>query len=203
MLLPSRISALSASVEFWRRILVSNVTRDIISPALYASDTMTKWQSHTYLIALGSNVRHVRYGAPPKVLAAALEEMENCGIELLDVAATISSRPLGPSLRLYANSAAVICTEHDPARLLAALQKIEAKFGRNRSGSRWRARTLDLDIVLWSGGIFASSALAIPHQEFRERDFVLGPAAEIAGEWRDPVTNLSMRQLAYRLNRPN
>ena len=45
--------------------------------------------------------------------------------------------------------------------------------------SRWRARVLDLDIVLWSAGPWASERLVIPHGEFRRRAFVLGPAAAI------------------------
>jgi 2-amino-4-hydroxy-6-hydroxymethyldihydropteridine diphosphokinase len=33
------------------------------------------------------------------------------------------------------------------------------------------------------------------------RHFVLGPAAAIAAGWRDPVSGLTVRQLAARLNR--
>jgi 2-amino-4-hydroxy-6-hydroxymethyldihydropteridine diphosphokinase len=55
--------------------------------------------------------------------------------------------------------------------------------------------------VLWSGGIFAAPDLAIPHPLFRQRDFVLRPAAAIAPDWRDPVSNLSLRQLLARLRK--
>jgi 2-amino-4-hydroxy-6-hydroxymethyldihydropteridine diphosphokinase len=58
---------------------------------------------------------------------------------------------------------------------------------------------LDLDIVLWSGGAWASPGLTIPHPRFRTRQFVLGPAASIAPTWRDPLSGLTLRQLAYRL----
>jgi len=37
---------------------------------------------------------------------------------------------------------------------------------------------------------------------FRTRRFVLDPAVEIAGHWRDPLTGLSLRHLAARLTRP-
>jgi 2-amino-4-hydroxy-6-hydroxymethyldihydropteridine diphosphokinase len=87
------------------------------------------------------------------------------------------------------------------ARTAGQLQSIEARFGRRRRGQRWRARVLDLDIVLWSGGAWASPGLIVPHVAFRERLFVLGPAAKIAGDWRDPVTGLSLRQLLARLKR--
>ena len=81
---------------------------------------------------------------------------------------------------------------------LEHLQSIEEKFGRERRGQRWRARTLDLDIVLWSGGAWHSTTLSIPHPLFREREFVLRPAAEIAADWRDPVSGHTLRQLARR-----
>ena len=114
----------------------------------------------------------------------------------------MTSRPLGPSQRDYANAAAVIETALRPRELLRELQRIELDFGRRRRGRRWGARTLDLDIVLWDGGVFSDDALAIPHGHFRERDFVLGPAAAIAGRWRDPVTGLSLAHLHARLTKP-
>jgi 2-amino-4-hydroxy-6-hydroxymethyldihydropteridine diphosphokinase len=57
---------------------------------------------------------------------------------------------------------------------------------------------LDLDIVLWSGGAWSSPDLTVPHIAFRERGFVLDPAAAIAPAWRDPVSGLTLRQLAAR-----
>ena len=53
---------------------------------------------------------------------------------------------------------------------------------------------LDLDIILWSGGMWGS-APTLPHPAFRGRAFVLAPLAEVAPAWRDPVTGLSVRQL--------
>ena len=114
----------------------------------------------------------------------------------------MASPPLGPSRRRYANAAAVIATTLGPRDLLVRLLAIESDFGRRRRGSRWRARTLDLDIVLWSGGAWSSSELTLPHLAFRLRNFVLLPAREIAGGWRDPLTGLTVRRLAARLTRP-
>ena len=122
---------------------------------------------------------------------------------LLDSASRITaSAPLGPSRRRYANAVAVVATTLAPPDLLARLHTIETAFGRRRRGSCWRARTLDLDIVLWSGGVWSSPALTIPHPAFRHRIFVLLPAREIAADWRDPLTGLTVRRLAARLTRP-
>ena len=154
-----------------------------------------------YLIALGSNMRHHRHGLPEQVIRAALAEIAADDLEVEAVSRTIHSRPLGPSRRRYANAAAIVCGECDPPELLERLKRIERKFGRRPGGERWGARVLDLDIVLWQGGAWASVGLIVPHVAFRERRFVLGPACAIAAAWRDPVTGLLLRQLNARLTR--
>ena len=154
--------------------------------------------SHEYVIALGSNMRVPRVGGPRRVLAAAIEAMAGEGIEVLEVSRIRSSLPLGPSHRRYANAAALVETLHEPLHFLDMLQEMEARFGRQRRGARWRSRPLDLDIILWSGGAWLSPGLVIPHLLFRERDFVSRPAAEVAPHWRDPISGLTLRQIAAR-----
>jgi 2-amino-4-hydroxy-6-hydroxymethyldihydropteridine diphosphokinase len=157
--------------------------------------------AHRYLIALGSNQRHARYGPPRRMLAAALQRLEAEGVRVIAAAPAIETDPVGPSIRRYANSAAVIETDLEPPELLALLKRIERAFGRRPGGRRWRARVLDLDVVLWSGGPYASPALTIPHPLFRTRAFVLAPALAVAPAWRDPLTGATVRQLHARLTR--
>ena len=111
-----------------------------------------------------------------------------------------TTTPLGPGKRSYANAAALIETDLDPPALLAHLKSVERAYGR-RSARRWGDRPLDLDIIGWSGGIWASQSLSIPHPEFRSRRFVLAPLVEVAPDWRDPVTGLTARQLLARLDK--
>lgn len=153
---------------------------------------------HRYLIALGSNMRVPGIGGPRAVLGAALASLPDFAIEVQEVSRISASAPIGPSIRRYANGAALVESALDPVDLLDTLQRIEHAFGRRRRGGRWRARPLDLDIILWSGGIWASPDLVIPHPLFRERDFVLRPAAQVAPYWRDPISGLTLRQLAAR-----
>jgi 2-amino-4-hydroxy-6-hydroxymethyldihydropteridine diphosphokinase len=131
------------------------------------------------------------------VLRAALAELEAEGITVERTSHVASSAPLGPSPRRYANSAAIVATELEPPALLRRLKAIERRFGR-RGGRRWASRVLDLDIVLWSGGAWSGPGLTVPHIAFRERRFVLDPAAEVAPAWRDPVSGRTLRQLAAR-----
>ena len=156
---------------------------------------------HRYLIALGSNRRHHRHGDPRGVLRAAFDALDRKGLKLKAASPIVASAPLGPSRRRYANAAALVKTSLDPEPLLARLQAIEHRFGRRAGGQAWAARVLDLDIVLWSGGAWASPDLTVPHLALRQRRFVLAPAAAIAANWRDPVTGLRLRHLLARLDR--
>ena len=162
---------------------------------------MAKHQ-HLYLVALGSNQPHPHFGAPRAILAAAMDILDETLGAVTARSRIIETAPVGPSQRRYANTALLLESRLEPPGLLDCLHEAEAAFGRKRRGQRWRARTLDLDIVLWSGGIWALPDLVIPHPLFRERGFVLTPAVEIAPGWRDPLTGLSLRQLNARLTRP-
>ena len=155
----------------------------------------------SYAIALGSNQPHARFGRPEAVLRAACAELSTGATRLIAMSPILRSAPIGPSLRTYANAAALIDTTLDPLELLAHLKSIEAAFGRRTGGQRWRARVLDLDILLWSEGAFAGPGLCIPHIDFAERRFVLDPLARIAADWRDPRSGLTIYHLKARLDR--
>ncbi len=150
--------------------------------------------THGYLIALGSN-RRGRHGDPRAEVRAAL-----AAIGARRISPIVTTAPLGPSNRAYANAVALVEDAADPPAMLARLKRIERDFGRRR-GRRWGARVIDLDIIAWSGGIWRSPGLTVPHRALRERDFVLTPLVALAADWRDPVTGLSARQLHARLTR--
>ncbi|WP_294287571.1 2-amino-4-hydroxy-6-hydroxymethyldihydropteridine diphosphokinase [uncultured Sphingomonas sp.] len=145
----------------------------------------------SYVIAVGSN-RAGRHGPPQAEVQAALAQLGGRAASLM------TSAPVGPSLRRYANTAALIESDLPPPAMLARLKAIERAFGRRR-GRRWGARVIDLDIILWSGGTWRDRALVIPHPRFRERDFVLVPLTALAPRWRDPLSGLTARQLLARL----
>jgi len=155
--------------------------------------------SSTYLIALGSNRRHAVYGPPQGVVRAAMEEHSALGT-VTARSPVIATAPMGAAQRRFANAAIVLESELAPTALLAALKRMEREFGRRR-GQRWGDRVLDLDVVLWSGGIWRTAGLAIPHPAFALRDFVLAPARAIAPGWRDPVSGLRIAHLYARLTR--
>lgn len=156
-----------------------------------------------FLIAMGSNQRHGKFGSPVQIVKEALLHLDRIGLSITAVSKIMQSRPVGPSIRNYANAAAIIESHLKPLELLAELKHIESVFGKRR-GQRWSRRILDLDIILKPQGAFhsASPYLCIPHPLAYRRDFVLRPAAQIAADWRDPMSGLTIRHLLWRLNRP-
>ena len=167
----------------------------------------------SYAIALGSNRRHGRHGAPRDVVAAAIHALEDAGLRV-DVRSAIRATPaMGGAGRGFANAAVLVRTEFAPHELLTLLQAIERRFGR-RPGKRWGPRVLDLDILLCSreGGspvrqrklgsrLRGSTSLVIPHPGLAARAFVLDPLTQIAPRWRHPITGLTIHQLHARLRR--
>jgi 2-amino-4-hydroxy-6-hydroxymethyldihydropteridine diphosphokinase len=56
-------------------------------------------------------------------------------------------------------------------------------------------------LILYDGEVIdRPPRLLVPHQRFRERRFVLAPLAEVAGDWTDPVTGLTVSTLLERLD---
>ena len=153
---------------------------------------------HLYAIAIGSNRPHGRHGRPAGVVEAAIARLDE-EFGLFDASPIVLNSAHGGAGRDFANAVALIESELDPPDMLRSLKAIERAFGR-RAGRRWGPRVLDLDLVLWSGGKFASRRLAIPHSQLATRSFVLGPLAAIAPNW--PIRgSLNARHLAHRLAR--
>jgi 2-amino-4-hydroxy-6-hydroxymethyldihydropteridine diphosphokinase len=98
------------------------------------------------------------------------------------------------------NGAVVGETPLGPHALLERLLEIEQQFGRTRPYGG-APRTLDLDLILYGQQVIDEPGLIVPHPRFRARLFVLAPLAEIAPEWRDPVTGKTVEELR-RLARP-
>ena len=154
--------------------------------------------THLYAIAIGSNRRHIRYGAPTAVVAGAIAALD-AAFTLFAASPLLINPAIGGGGREFANGVALIESRLAPTAMLAAVKAIERDFGR-RPGKRWGARVLDLDLVAWSGGRFTSRRLVIPHVRLAGRDFVLGPLSAIAPGWR-LIGALTARHLAARLGK--
>jgi 2-amino-4-hydroxy-6-hydroxymethyldihydropteridine diphosphokinase len=79
----------------------------------------------------------------------------------------------------FVNAVAELETGLPAERLLAELQSIEARHGRQRSFAN-APRTLDLDLLLFGEALVSEPELTVPHPRMHERAFVLLPLLEIA-----------------------
>ena len=100
-----------------------------------------------------------------------------------------------PAQPAYLNAVAWVETALEPQAVLQALLQIETAFGRRRSVPN-APRTLDLDLIAYGRRIFEGPDLVLPHPRAAERLFVMGPLAEIAPDWRHPVTGKTAADLA-------
>jgi 2-amino-4-hydroxy-6-hydroxymethyldihydropteridine diphosphokinase len=130
------------------------------------------------LIALGGNVGDVR--------ATFQKAIANiCGMTqgvLLARSSDYATPPWGEvQQERFINACIEIDTSLDPHALLFVLQKIESKFGRDRTKERrWGPRTLDLDLIAYDDVAMQKPELTLPHPHLFERAFVLVPLAEIS-----------------------
>ena len=154
--------------------------------------------THLYAIAIGSNRRHVRHGRPAGVVEAAIARLD-ADFTLFDASPVILNKAIGGAGRDFANAVALVESPLSPEAMLGALKALEREFGRRR-GKRWGERVLDLDLVAWDGDQYTTRTLTIPHPRLASRDFVLGPLAAIAPDWRVDG-NLSVRHLLSRLGK--
>jgi len=89
----------------------------------------------------------------------------------------------------YINAVGRVRTTLGAYELLAALQQIELRHGRERP-YRNAPRTLDLDLLLYGALAQDDPVLTLPHPRMHQRAFVLRPLAQLAptlalpqGDW--------------------
>jgi 2-amino-4-hydroxy-6-hydroxymethyldihydropteridine diphosphokinase len=146
------------------------------------------------VVALGSNLGGA-YGSSEAALKAALLGFPEIGLIVKAKSSFWRSEAWpDPTAPAYLNAVAIVETALKPEALLEALHALEARLGRRR-GALNAPRVLDLDLIAYGRRVGVLGDLVLPHPRAAERRFVMGPLAEIAPDWRHPVSGLSARAL--------
>lgn len=137
-------------------------------------------------LGLGSNLE------PESNLRLAAQELRR-RFPLRKLSAVYRSAAIGFDGDDFLNAVACIETTMTPLDLHAELELIHDAAGRQRSATRFISRRLDIDLLLYDRLIVAAPPLRIPRQDVLEYSFVLRPLAEIAADYRHPVSGRTLR----------
>jgi 2-amino-4-hydroxy-6-hydroxymethyldihydropteridine diphosphokinase len=131
---------------------------------------------------------------PQRYVRAAVDELRQ-RFGALAVSPAYRSKAVGFEGAEFVNLAVGLDTDLSPTALNEWLHALEDRHGRRRDVPRYADRTLDLDIVFYDDLIIDGPGhLQIPRNELQFA-FVLRPVADIAPDFRHPLSGKSMREL--------
>jgi len=95
----------------------------------------------------------------------------------------------------FLNMVVGIETKMDMSALMVWIKRVEDQHGRDRSGSRFSARTLDIDILTFGDLTGNFDEVELPRKEILFNAFVLRPFADIQPNFVHPENGVSLSQL--------
>ena len=140
----------------------------------------------TVYLGLGTNL-----GNKEENLNMAVENIRKRIGEVTSLSSFLETAPWGfESENSFLNAALCVETSLEPHQLLSVLKGIELEMGRKSKSVNkvYSDRIIDIDILLYDDLIINTEDLTIPHPLMTERDFVMIPLKEIAGDVIHPVT---------------
>lgn len=97
----------------------------------------------------------------------------------------------------FLNAAIGLETNLSPIEILHITQEIEKELGRTKKSinGSYSDRLIDIDILLYDTLVLQTPELTIPHPLMTERDFVMKPLIEIAGNVIHPTRQKTLSGL--------
>lgn len=97
----------------------------------------------------------------------------------------------------FLNAAIGLKTSLSPIEILHITQEIEKELGRTKKSvnGSYSDRLIDIDILLYDTLVLQTPELTIPHPLMTERDFVMKPLIEIAGNVIHPTRQKTLSEL--------
>ncbi len=155
---------------------------------------MKKRETNKVYCGLGSNVGDRKF-----YLEKAIELLNDEFSETIKISSFYETKPLGnASKENYLNAAAEVETTRDLFEFYRFVKNIEKEIGR-KTTRRWGPREIDIDILLFNDEIYDTPELSVPHRGLAERDFVLQPLLELAGDIEIPGINKKISELLNNL----
>lgn len=146
--------------------------------------------AETAFIELGSNIEPERY------LPLAVAQLAELG-QIQAVSSAYENPAIGPPGQPdFVNLAVRLKTDLQPGDLRSALRKIETELGRRRSPNRYAARVIDLDLCLYGSTVAEQDGLQIPDPDILERAYLAQTLAQLAPDFRHPLTGQTLSEIA-------
>ena len=150
-------------------------------------------------VALGSNL-----GDPRQNVLRALGLLQSLSDLPLRRSSLWETTPVDcpPGSALFVNAVAGLVPRaaETPRTLLAQLQFLEKKIGRQPKRIPNEPRVIDLDLIAFGSQTVVAPDLVVPHPRARRRRFVLQPLSEIAPDYVFPGLDKTVAELLKALN---
>lgn len=155
-------------------------------------------EMHTLVLSTGSNL-----GNKHKNLANASGLIKEMLGPIRQSSSVYESLAWGySSEHSYYNQCLEVQIELAPGECMQQILGIERMMGRERQGTGYGDRIIDIDILFYDDLVLGNDRLKIPHERMHERKFVLLPLAEILPELHHPVFHKPVCELLEQCSDP-
>jgi 2-amino-4-hydroxy-6-hydroxymethyldihydropteridine diphosphokinase len=143
-----------------------------------------------YYLLLGSNM-----GDREKNLRTAIQHIANKLGKVVAESSVYETEPWGKEDQApFLNMAIQVESAFEPLVLLDKILQIQQEMGKSQT-EHWGPRNIDIDILYCDDVVLKSEKLTIPHPRLYERNFALVPLIEIAGDFTDPVHQITVDEI--------